>query len=102
MNPITGRSGRGRLRGTMERPEIYLQMDPGETRILRVYKQEMPRGEEWPVFKTVGEPLESTGRWDIEFIEGGPFLPRKYQSDVLESWTNSNLQHAQIFAGAAR
>ncbi len=102
MDPMTGRTGRGRLKGTMERPEIYLQMDPGESRILKIFKQEMPQGEEWPVFKTVGEPLELAGRWDIEFIEGGPYLPGKYQIDVLESWTNFNLQHAQSFAGAAR
>jgi hypothetical protein len=102
MDPMTGRTGRRRIKGTMERPEIYLQMDPGETRILRVFKQEMPQGEEWPVFKTVGEPLELIGSWDIEFIEGGPYLPGKYQIDVLESWTNGSLQHAQSFAGAAR
>ena len=102
MDPMNGRTGRGRLRGTMERPEIYLQMDPGETRILRVFKQEMLQGEAWPVLKSPGEPMEVKGSWDIEFIEGGPFLPGKYQTDVLESWTNFNLKHTQSFAGAAR
>ncbi len=101
MDPMTGRTGRGRLRGTVERPKIYLQMEPGETRILKIFNKEMPQGKEWPVFKIVGEPLELKGRWDIEFTEGGPYLPGKHHTDVLESWTDFNLQHAQSFAGAA-
>lgn len=102
MDPMTGRTGRGSLRGTVERPKIYLQMEPGETRVLKIFNQEIPQGEEWPVFKSVGEPMELKGRWDIKFIEGGPYLPGEYQTDFLESWTNFNLQHAQSFAGAAR
>jgi len=101
LDPMTGWTGRGSLRGTVERPEIYLQMEPGETRILRIFKQEMLECEEWPLSKTVGEPLELTGMWDIKFIEGGPYLPGEYQTDVLESWTGCILQHAQSFAGAA-
>jgi hypothetical protein len=102
MDPMTGRTGRGNIRRTLDRPEIYLQMSPGETRILKIFQQEEPLGGDWPVFRSLGEPLEVKGSWDIEFIEGGPYLPGKYQTDVLESWTGFNLHHAQSFAGAAR
>ena len=47
-------------------------------------------------------PLELKGSWDIEFIEGGPYLPGKYQTEIFESWTNFSLQHIQSFAGAAK
>jgi hypothetical protein len=100
MDPMTGRTGRARIRA--EGMEIYLQMDPGETRILRIFSGEMLQGEAWPVSTPRGEPLEIKGPWDIEFIEGGPYLPGKYQAYELESWTDFDLPHTRSFAGAAR
>ena len=102
MDPMTGRTGAARIRTTGKGPGIYLQMDPGDSRILRIYDREWIGGGAWPVLRTSGEPLELKGPWDVEFIEGGPWLPGKYRTDVLESWTGFNEPHTRSFAGAAR
>jgi len=102
MDPMTGHTGSARVRQTVDGPEIVLQMDPGETRILRVFEAEVPLTGPLPVLGSTGKTLELNGKWDIEFMEGGPHLPGKYQTDILESWTKFNLQHVQSFAGAAR
>jgi hypothetical protein len=102
MDPMTGRTGMVRSRTTGHGTEIYLQMDPGETRILWLYDRELIHGECWPVLRPRGEPMALEGPWEIEFIEGGPWLPGKYRTDVLESWTDFDLPHTRSFAGAAR
>jgi hypothetical protein len=102
MDPMTGRTGVAGIRTKGHGTAIYLQMDAGETRILRLYDREWIRVEAWPLLRTCGEPLELRGPWDVEFIEGGPWLPGKYRTDVLESWTDFDVPHTRSFAGAAR
>jgi hypothetical protein len=102
MDPMTGRSGKARIRSGKEGTEVYLQVEPGETRIVRLYEREEVSGEYWPVLRSTGDTLEVAGPWHIEFTEGGPRLPGKYQADELASWTDFNLPHVRSFAGAAR
>jgi hypothetical protein len=101
MDPMTGKTGMASIRGARENPEIYLQMEPGETRVLRIYGQKNLKDNPWPIRVSSGNPIEVKGTWNINFIEGGPYLPGPVQTDTLASWTAFDLPHVNSFAGAA-
>jgi hypothetical protein len=102
LDPMTGRTGLAPTRLTTAALEVYLQLLPGETRVLRALPEVQPEGPAWPVWAPAGEDLPVTGPWRVTFVEGGPELPQPYASDVLQSWTESDDAEAQRFAGAAR
>ncbi len=110
MDPMTGKSGLGTVRQSSGFQEIYLQITPGETRILKVFEDRTARGAEWPVLEPAGtpsglakaKPLQVRGTWEIEFTEGGPYIPDKITTDTLVSWAEIECDNVKSFAGAAR
>ena len=42
------------------------------------------------------------GPWRVEFIDGGPTLPKAYNCHALRSWTDNGDEQAQYFTGTAR
>ena len=74
MDPMTGRAALASTRAANGRTEIDLQMQPGETRLLRLFGEESLDGPSWPSMKPVGDPLMIKGPWQISFVEGGPVL----------------------------
>ncbi|MHB8902436.1 MAG: glycosylhydrolase-like jelly roll fold domain-containing protein, partial [Thermoguttaceae bacterium] len=102
MDPMTGRTGTAPMRSSNGASEVYLQMLPGETRVLRVFSQKVIGGPTWPITKPAGEPIAVEGNWRVEFVEGGPALPPPFTTAGLESWTGQGSPEAERFAGAAR
>jgi hypothetical protein len=88
MDPMTGRTGVAPLRGE-ERGQIqvYLQMQPGETRVLRTFADKAVAGPGWPITEPSGEPIPVAGQWSVEFTEGGPVLPQPIATRELKCWT---------------
>ncbi len=81
--------------------EVYLQIQPRESCILRVLVNKDADGPSLPIVKKSGEPLVVNGPWKIRFVEGGPVLPAPATLDALGSWTQLADPEAQRFAGAA-
>ncbi len=102
MDPMAGRTGVAPLRNRSGTVEVYLQLQPGETRILRTFSERAVQGPAWPVTSPAGTAVPVEGEWRIEFVEGGPVLPRSFSTDTLGSWTDSEVAEAHRFAGAAR
>src|SRR5262249_36481070 len=97
------RAGRVALRrGSWGMPEVYLQLEPGESRILRTFTKEDVKCPPWRYTKPAGEPVPVAGPWAVEFIEGGPVLPAKFETPTLASWTTRDDPEAKRFAGTAR
>ncbi len=83
--------------------EIYLQLLPGETRILRTFDEKKIEGENWPVLKEEGDaPITVTGTWDVTFVDGGPELPGPFTTTELRSWTELGDEQVKRFAGTGR
>jgi hypothetical protein len=102
MDPMTARSGLAPLRPSDGRTEIYLQMEPGETRVVRLFDDKHYDGPAWPVIQPAGEPIPVEGQWHVEFIDGGPVLPPAFTTSQLDCWTKIGGAEAECFAGAAR
>ncbi len=101
LDPLTGSGGPGALRHTGNRTEIYLQLAPGESLVLRTRRDTPASGTAWSYTAPAGPPIELTGSWDLTFLKGGPELPPPATMATLGSWTGLGGE-AQRFAGTAR
>jgi hypothetical protein len=102
LDPMTGREGVYKVRDSVGSLRVPLKLLPGETRFLKVSTQATFSGPCWKRYKTAQTPIVLKGDWHIEFIEGGPTLPRSYWTSDLDSWTRAPDAEARRFAGTAR
>ena len=100
-NPMHRIDGIAELR-TLEnsRNEIYLQLQPGESCILKTFNTQI-EAYQYPYIKAKGESQEIKGEWIIHFITGGPDLPAEIKTSKLQSWINLGGEHVKAFSGTA-
>ena len=103
-DPLNGNRGIAASRtGTDGQAQVYLQLKPGESVILRtstgVVASNLPP---WPYREPAGAPVALAGPWSVEFIKGGPELPAPFTTPELRSWTELGGPAAQRFGGTAR
>lgn len=101
---MTGKSGLARQRmNSNGRREILLQIAPHESVIVQVYKGNPAwTHTTFPYAETTGEAIAITGEWSIEFLDGGPVLPKKLATASLRSWTELAGDEGKNFSGTAR
>jgi len=97
------RSGLAALRQTPGgAAQIYLQLLPGESRIVRTFAAKTVTGPAWSDFAASGAAQNVAGSWDVKFVDGGPALPAAFVTPTLASWTSQEDPEAKRFAGTAR
>ena len=101
MDPMSGRTGLARTRMSGGHREMLVQMDSGESRIIR-QSRVASSGAEWPYASGSGTPVEIRGTWKVSFREGGPVLPPSFTADAPGPWTGRGNADADRFAGTAR
>lgn len=102
-DPLLSTCGLADVRQTKnDAAEIYLQLEPGQSCILRTFTSKKITGPAWRYLRPSGEPYEIKGTWHVSFIEGGPNLPTDFETDRLVSWTEIGDAEAKRFAGAAK
>lgn len=89
-------------KGESGRLRCYLQLEPGESLILRTFTSRRIRGRRWKYLQRSGEPYEIKGAWQVTFIYGGPKLPAGFETKTLASWTKLGDTEAKRFAGTAK
>ena len=100
LDPMTDAAAPAACRERAGGTEAYLQLEPGESVVLRAFDDRTlgvgPRG-----YWTTGKPVAVEGPWAVEFVRGGPERPPGVESDDLASWTEFGDLHER-FAGTAR
>ena len=102
MDPMTGETGVAPMRSKDGTVEVSLQMQPGETRVLRTFTSQVVEGPAWSVVSRHGKPVNVAGPWRVQFVDGGPALPAETTTDELKCWTGFGVEGVERFAGAAR
>ena len=82
--------------------EVYLQLDAGESVVLRTSDSDPAGGRPWPYAEGVGPAEPVAGPWRLAFVEGGPVLAVPSELPALVSWTTLADPEAQRFAGTGR
>jgi hypothetical protein len=103
LDPLTGAAGSAAV--TMVdahgRPAVYLQLDPGESVILRTFGSSGGTLPDWKYYRE-GPATDLAGNWSLEFVRGGAELPAKATLGRLASWTTLADPRATTFSGTAR
>lgn len=99
---LDDRIGQAALHRTNSGTQVYLQLRPGQSVILRTYTDKTVSGAAWNYVQPAGETVRVEGTWDVDFIDGGPALPQDYQTSQLASWTERDDKEAKRFFGTAR
>jgi hypothetical protein len=101
-NPMTGDLGMAKIRvGSDGLTEVYVKIKPDESFIIETFNTVF-QGNLYNFYEKLSEPLEISGKWKVEFIEGGPALPDKKEIEKLESWTKFGGDPFKYFSGTAK
>ena len=102
MDPMRNKTGKGITRkDTDGRTQTYLQLQPGESVIMRTFTDKTVDGPDWKYFTTSENPVVMSGQWHVKFVQGGPVIPKPFETEKLESWTVTGDTDARRFAGTA-
>lgn len=102
LNPLNGQAGIAQLRPAGRGVEVYLQLAPGESRILRAKSAGPATGEPWLAYTPASQPIPLDGAWQVSFVRGGPTLPASFSTTGATAWTGRGDAEADRFAGTAR
>jgi hypothetical protein len=100
MDPLTGAAGLAASDGKSPQPRVYLQLDIGQSVIVRTFASK-PDLAPWR-YVMAGEPRVLEGSWRLRFVSGGPAMPRAVELEGLQSWTTLADPEARRFSGTAR
>lgn len=101
MDAMTGRTGTAALRNEGDQTDVYLQLQPGESIIVRTLSEARPAASAWSYWQASEQFQGVVGTWRVEFLSGGPTLPETFTSNQLGSWTRHG-EAAEAFSGTAR
>ena len=102
LDPMSGRTGLAETRDDNDGAQVYLQLEPGESLLVRTFEQPTTNAAPWNYRRPVGEPTAVNGKWDVKFVQGGPTLPREFSTEKLGSWTETDALETRSFGGTAR
>lgn len=102
-DPMHDRQGLACTRAAGDQTQVYLQLAPGESLLLRALDRSA-EGPRWSYLAPTGQPYPILGEWRVDFIAGGPTLPAATTIRELSSWTDWPDQNELLrsFSGTAR
>jgi hypothetical protein len=89
-DPMTGRKGQATIRQNNGRTQMYMQLQPGESSILKTFSGKNTATGEWPYYQPTGKQIELNNGWELSFEESEPPVTEQFHLDTLISWTNIN------------
>ena len=99
-NPMTSKNGLANWRTIDDGIQVYLQLQPFESVIVQTYNSKKT-GSQYVYSQINGDPKEIAGEWSVEFLSGGPVLPKKINTAQLKSWTEFEGDEVKFFSGTA-
>ncbi len=94
--------GIARTRQQQGRTEVYVQLKPGQSLIIKTVTNEQLKGRPWAYRQTAGPAQPVNGKWELNFTAGEPAVKQSFSPDKLQSWTLLPDSAAKVYAGAAR
>jgi len=86
-DPMTGKKGKALLRNNQGVTEVYMQLQPGESIILKTFADKDVSAEEWTYYQPTGKNTELKTGWKMYFIESEPAVTEEFPLPALISWT---------------
>jgi hypothetical protein len=99
--PMTGKNGKARLRNSNGVTEAYMQLQPGESIILKTFTNENVRADGWAYYRPTGNNRNLNTGWTLRFTESDPQVNTVFQLPELISWTELENDTLKINRGTA-
>lgn len=100
-DPMSGRKGVAALRKDNGRTEVYLQMKPGESIIVKTFSHPV-EAEKWSYFEPSDKVIQLDRGWQLSFIGSEPAIEETFTPDSLHSWTELGHDDLQRNMGTGR
>jgi hypothetical protein len=100
-DPCTGLSGNAQIKTEGNHSEIYLQIKPGQSFIIKTFTDKKITGKAWSYYERKGEPVTIGNKWHLSFTEGTPVIKKSFDLDTVTSWTELN-DSTKVFAGTGK
>ncbi len=98
MDPMTGKMGKAKVEAGHG---LWLELNAGESVLVRCYGSGKVTGPDWDYWETNGESVPVHGKWNLHFLVGGPELPEARELSDPVAWTNFKDPAYQAFGGTA-
>ena len=87
-DPLTGRKGKARVRTRSGKTEVYMQLQPGESLILKTFADRDVDAADWICYRPTGRVTPLNGAWRMRFVESEPAVDEVFHLPELCSWTD--------------
>jgi hypothetical protein len=102
LDPLDGRAGAAAISHMDGRARVYLQVDAGQSIIVRTRPDRRRQRNAWRYTAPAGDAITLAGEWQLEFLRGGPSLPAPLHMNAPRDWTAFEDPALQAFSGTAR
>jgi hypothetical protein len=101
-DPLNGTSGKAMIRDYNGKTEVYMQLQPGQSTILKTFTDKDVQVPYWNYHQPSDEKIVLKNGWKLSFIESEPAIEGTFHIDTLGSWTNLTNENARKNVGTAR
>ncbi len=97
--PMTGKSGKAATRNHNGKTEVYMQLSPGESIILKTFNNIDVEANDWIYLASVANTIDINKNWKLKFIDSEPAIGEEFSLNELGSWTLLNNDSLKINKG---
>ena len=99
LNPLNGETGVAKYTKQGNTTMVKIQLQPGETLFVKA-SLNWVNDKPYPYFTNSSSPILLNDQWNLNFSNGGPFIPSTKNLDKVKPWTNlTNDSTTQSFSG---
>ena len=100
-DPMSGETGKAEVRTRNGASEVYMQLRPGQSIILKTFSAQNPAAPRWMYHKPTGRAIRITSPWSLRFVQSDPPVHTQFLLDKLTSWTELPNDTLKINRGSA-
>lgn len=101
-DPMTGKKGKATIRQNAGKSEVFMQLQPGQSLILKTFTDKNIDLKPWNYFEETGKIVELNENWYLKFIESEPAVKQTFELKKIGSWTDLPNDTLKINRGTAR
>lgn len=101
-NPLDGTSGKASIRKNGGQTEIYLQIKPGESLIVKTFDSDIKGMGDWSYLAATGKSTDIATGWRLAFPYSEPEITDVFDIDTLGSWTDLGDPRLTVNMGRGR
>ncbi|MDR3219447.1 MAG: glycosyl hydrolase family 2 [Dysgonamonadaceae bacterium] len=86
-DPMTGKKGKAALRNKNGLTEVFMQLQPGESIILKTFTSKAIQTDSWTYYQPSGNKWELETGWEMAFLASEPQVKTSFRLSAPVSWT---------------